>query len=237
MDCVPLDDMLLSSPEDTFLMSASGKCTVSIVINALILGLVIFATSNSIFHFFDVTPYEASPNVYLFFTNWSTALAALSAAGALFCIFKGIRFPRLLMLMKYASTMMLTVTFLIVVFLLCPTSGWHLLLDIEASIMSHLFVPILVAVDFLFLIDADAPVRKDAVLTLVPSVVYFVFIITFLLISGNDDLAPYPFLKIHSQPLYVTILVPLVLIVFEYLISYGYGRLVRRTNPNMSEVA
>lgn len=71
--------------------------------------------------------------------------------------------PRLLRILKLAYTMMLTVTFLVVVAVLCPQDGWHLLYDLNGMLFLHFLVPVLAVIDFLFLIDMEAPSRQDAV--------------------------------------------------------------------------
>lgn len=59
--------------------------------------------------------------------------------------------PRILAVFKLASVMMLTITFLVVVFVLCPQSGWDVLFNPNGMIFLHLFVPVLTICDFLFL--------------------------------------------------------------------------------------
>jgi hypothetical protein len=70
-------------------------------------------------------------------------------------------------------------------------------------------------------------------LSVLPMLLYAIGIVAVLLIAGNDDLAPYPFLRIHSQPVYVTILWFAGIAAVGFALSYGYSRLVRRTNPNL----
>ena len=141
--------------------------------------------------------------------------------------------PKAVAIIKLASVMMLTITFLVVVFVLCPQKGWDILFDLGGMICLHLFVPIMAVVDFLFLAEIDAMGKKDVALSLIPMILYAIGIIAVLLITGNDDLAPYPFLRIHSQPVYVTLLWLVGLCGLEYLLSCGYTKLGRRTNPNM----
>ncbi len=95
---------------------------------------------------------------------------------------------------------------LVVIFVLVPSLGWHVLFDLGGMIFLHLLVPLLVIVDFLYLSDMDAFSKKDVLYSLIPMAIYAIGIITVLLFAGNDDLAPYPFLRVHSQPLFATIL-------------------------------
>jgi uncharacterized membrane protein (DUF485 family) len=66
---------------------------------------------------------------------------------------------------------------------------------------------------------------------------YMVFIVVFLIIAGNDDLAPYPFLGIHSQSVLTTLLVGAGTFVMGFVVSYVYTKVVRRTNPNLRQAS
>jgi uncharacterized membrane protein (DUF485 family) len=66
---------------------------------------------------------------------------------------------------------------------------------------------------------------------------YMVFIVVFLIIAGNDDLAPYPFLRIHSQSVLTTLLVSIGVFVIGFVVSFVYTKVVRRTNPNLRQAS
>ena len=209
----------------------------SIAVNVTIIVLVLYMTVNVMFRIVDVVDYEASQDVYLFFTNWSNYLAAIVSVGTLYCIHKGIRSPHILLVLKLAAVMMLTITLVVVTFVLVPYQGWTLLLNPEGSLMAHLINPILAIVDFLYLSDMEAMGKKEAILSTVPMLLYMVFIVVFLIIAGNDDLAPYPFLKIHSQSVLTTLLVGIGVFVTGFVVSYIYTKVVRRTNPNLRQAS
>ena len=209
----------------------------SIAVNVTIIILVVYMTVNVMFRIVDVVDYAASQDIYLFFTNWSNYLAAVLSIGTLYCIHKGIRSPRILLVLKLAAVMMLTITMVVVTFVLVPYQGWTILLNPEGSLMAHLINPILAIVDFLYLSDMEAMGKKEAVLSTIPMLLYMVFIVVFLIIAGNDDLAPYPFLRIHSQSVLTTLLVGIGVFVMEFVVSFVYTKVVRRTNPNLRQAS
>ena len=212
-------------------MAGFGIRERTILVDSLIIVFAAYAFSNYILHFVGDNDFGTSSNFFLYYTNWSNILAVVGAIASLYCLFKGIRIPKALAIFKLAATLMLTVTMLVVVFVLAPTIGWHVLFDLGGMIFLHLLIPLLAIVDFLYLSDMDPFSRRDVVYSLIPMLIYAVGIITVLLIAGNDDLAPYPFLRIHTQPLLATILWLIGLALLAYGIAYGYSRLVRRTNP------
>lgn len=171
----------------------------------------------------------------LFFTNWSNLLSAAAACGSLICLYRGVRPPRVLAVLKLAAVVMLTITFLVVALVLCPSSGWWVMFDPNGLLFLHFLVPILTVFEFLFLADMQAPGRSDVPLALLPMLAYIVWILAILIVAGNDDLAPYPFLRIHEQPLLTTAVGLTGMVMLAYGTCYGYARLVRRTNPSMSD--
>jgi len=209
----------------------------SIAVNVTIIILVVYMTVNVMFRIVDVVDYAASQDIYLFFTNWSNYLAAVLSIGTLYCIHKGIRSPRILLVLKLAAVMMLTITMAVVAFVMVPYQGWTILLNPEGSLMAHLINPILAIVDFLYLSDMEAMGKKEAVLSTIPMLLYMVFIVVFLIIAGNDDLAPYPFLRIHSQSVLTTLLVSIGVFVIGFVVSFVYTKVVRRTNPNLRQAS
>ena len=133
--------------------------------------------------------------------------------------------------------MMLTITMVVVAFVLVPYQGWTILLNPEGSLMAHLINPILAIVDFLYLSDMETMGVKEAMLSTIPMLFYVAFIAVFLIIAGNDDLAPYPFLRIHSQSVLTTLLVSIGVFVMGFVVSYVYTKVVRRTNPNLRQAS
>ncbi len=205
----------------------------TILVNSLIIIGVVYAFTNLVFQFVKTIDFPISVNPLLYFTNWSNILAVVAAVCALYCVFKGNKLPRSVAVLKLSSLLMLTVTFLVVLFVLGPIKGWELLFDPGGLLFLHCIVPILSLIDYLYNVEIDPPEKRDVMLSVLPMLLYAIGIVAVLLIAGNDDLAPYPFLRIHSQPVYVTILWFAGIAVVGFALSYGYSRLVRRTNPNL----
>lgn len=216
-------------------MAGFGIRERTILVDSLIILFVAYAFINSVFKLFTQTDFGSTVNFLLYYTNWSNILGMVGAAASLYCLFKGIRIPKALAIIKAAAVTMLTVTLLVVIVVLVPQFGSIVLFDLGGMIFLHLFVPILVIIDYLFLSDMDALSTKDVLYSLLPTLIYGIGIITILIIAGNDDLAPYPFFHIHSQPVYVTILWMIGLMALAFGISYGYSRLGRKTNLAMKE--
>ena len=203
----------------------------AILVDSLIVVFVVYAFTSQILNLVGNNGFATATNFFLYYTNWSNILGIVGAIASLYCIHKGIRIPKALAIFKLAAVLMLTVTMLVVIFVLAPSLGWYVLFDLGGMIFLHLLVPLLAIVDFLYLSDMDALGRKDVLYSLIPMLIYAIGIITVLLIAGNDDLAPYPFLRIHSQPLFATILWLVGLALLAFGIAYGYSRLVTKTNP------
>jgi len=202
----------------------------AIVVNSLIIIFVAYSMLNLVFQFVKVVDFGTFLHPLLYYTNWSNILSAAAAACYLFCIFKGVRMPKAIAVLKLASVMMLTVTFLVVVFILCPQLGWAILYDVGGMIFLHLIVPVLAVIDILLLADIDEFGRRDVFLAVMPMICYAIGIVIILLVTGSDDLAPYPFLRIHSQPVYETVLWFIGLFLLGLGLSYMYSRLVKRFN-------
>ena len=124
--------------------------------------------------------------------------------------------------MKLGSVMMLTMSFLVIMLVIAPMKGWAMLFDLGGMLFLHLEVPILGVLDFLFLADMYPLEKKDVVISLTPMMLYAAIVLLTLIIAGNDDLAPYTFMRIHSQPVYETVLWMVGLFALGYALSYGF---------------
>ena len=203
----------------------------AILADSLITVFVAYAFLNYLFGFVSHIDFGKVTNFFLYYTNWSNILAVVAAAASIHCILKGIRIPKALAVFKLAAVFMLTVTMLVVAFVLVPQIGWQVLLDPGGMIFLHLFVPLLTIAEFLFLSDMDALDRRDVLCSIIPTLIYGLGVIAVLIVAGNDDLAPYPFFRIHSQPVYATVLWIVGLALLSLGVSYGHSRLLMRTNP------
>lgn len=122
--------------------------------------------------------------------------------------------PRWVYFSKYVATGLTTLTFLVVVFILCPmeirTIGpkiyLYMLLNKE-MLFHHLICPILAFVSFVFFERKEKMGIKESLLALIPTLVYG--FTTVILVLLNVEKAPYPFLDLHNQAWYMDIIWPL----------------------------
>ncbi len=205
----------------------------TVIVELLIIVFVSYSLINLQFGFIKFADFTFNSNMLFFFSAWSNVLPAICAVFSLYYLHKEEKLPRLLAAMKLASVMMLTMSFLVIVLVIAPLKGWAMLFDFGGMIFLHLIVPILGALDFLFLADMYPLEKKDVIISLTPMMLYATMVLLTLIIAGNDDLAPYTFMRIHSQPVYETILWMVGLFALGYALSYGFWRLVRKTNPSM----
>ncbi len=205
------------------------KC--AIIVNALIVVFVAYSILNLFLKIVVTTEFATMQHPLLYYTNWSNIFAAIASACYIYCIYKGIKLPKAVAVLKLASVMMLTVTFLVVIAVLCPTFGWAVLYDLGGMLFLHFLVPVLAVVDILFLADIEPFEKMDSVYAVIPMALYAVGILSLLIIVGNDSLAPYPFLKIHTQPIYESVIWFFVLFGMGIGLSYLYTKLVNKYNP------
>ena len=88
---------------------------------------------------------------------------------------KGKQFPKILKTLKYVATCVLTMTFLIVVFVLAPFSGYSFpfLMFVSSMLYHHTLCPILAIITFLFFENYDRFTRKENFYALLPTLLYF----------------------------------------------------------------
>ena len=198
----------------------------TVIVELLIIVFVSYSLINLQFGFIKFADFTFNSNMLFFFSAWSNVLPAICAVFSLNYLHKEEKLPRLLAAMKLASVMMLTMSFLVIVLVIAPLKGWAMLFDFGGMIFLHLIVPILGALDFLFLADMYPLEKKDVIISLTPMMLYATMVLLTLIIAGNDDLAPYTFMRIHSQPVYETILWMVGLFALGYALSYEFWRLV-----------
>ncbi|MBE7086736.1 MAG: hypothetical protein E7369_00365 [Clostridiales bacterium] len=142
---------------------------------------------------------------FFYFTWQSNLWLALSFIAVLMCgLFKGknhLAIKRGLYVVKYITTVCITITFLVFITLLAPFAPAEYRLFSFSSILSHLVVPFLAIADF-FLDDFKFTLTKsEAFLTVIPPGIYtiVVWVLSFLNVDfGRGDPFPYYFMNVHS---------------------------------------
>ena len=138
---------------------------------------------------------------YVYYTQWSNYILLIAAVIHLVCLLRS-SVPTAAERFLYVATCLTTVTFLVTVCILIPWYGhaeWFLL---ETNgLFHHLLCPLLAVACLPFL----HPMRKkDALLAVIPTFIYGVILYTLNYFRRVDG--PYPFLKVHAQPWYMSVL-------------------------------
>ena len=130
------------------------------------------------------------------------------------------KIPYYLRFLKYVSTISLTVTFLVVIFILAPMYNFNygFLLFSNELLFHHLLCPILCIISFLFFDNLKSYTILDNIYSTLVTLLYGVIIITLNIIKIVDG--PYPFLKIYNQPVYITFIWALLILGITYIIAH-----------------
>lgn len=166
-----------------------------------------------------LTSIETGWRQFYFYTQLSNYFLAVMTAIHLVTVLRKKPVSERVNRYLYTAICLTTVTFSVVAFVLLPMEGgfYGYMLGGNA-IFHHTICPILGAV----LATLIRPVRKkDAVLALVPTLIYS--LIMFVVNLCIPDFGPYPFFKIYNQPVYMS----LVWLFCLLAIVYGVAQLVR----------
>lgn len=115
--------------------------------------------------------------------------------------------PKWVSILKYSSTLSLLVTFLVVVFILTPMFGlksfsWMLLQG--TNLYFHTICPILTFISFIFFEKHNIKGLRDNIRAMYFTMIYatlFIILNILRVVKG-----PYPFLMVHDQPIYMSII-------------------------------
>ncbi len=135
------------------------------------------------------------------------------------CFKRGCDLPLWVSVLRYIATALLTVTFLVVIFVLSPPYGWtgfRFTLFTGAMTFQHLLCPLLSF--FSFLLFERRPIGKAApFLALIPTILYA--LISTLLNVLKLLHGPYPFLYVYEQPVWQSILYGVVIVGGAFLVA------------------
>ena len=120
---------------------------------------------------------------------------------------KNTTIPKWVSILKYSSTLSLLVTFLVVVFILTPMFGlrsfsWMLLQG--TNLYFHTVCPILTFISFIFFEKHNIKGLRDNIRAMYFTMIYatlFIILNILRVVKG-----PYPFLMVHDQPIYMSII-------------------------------
>lgn len=144
-----------------------------------------------------------------YYTNWSNILGIIAAT--LFLINYLIKeknkvFNEIVKYIKLTSTICLTVTLLVVVFMFVPMDHFNFYKwAIKGNFFSfHLLAPILAFICFIFLERYEFKYIKDTCIGMIFTIIYS--IIVSILILNKKITAPYPFLDYYAHSVIVNVL-------------------------------
>ncbi len=198
-----------------------SKKKIALIINIIILTLTLLSFAKTFF-------LEHSIAVE-YYTNDSNILALISSL--LFIIFykkekdfvKDIRF---------LATSCLTVTFLVVVFVLCPmySFNYKLLMFTDIYLVFHTIVPILSIFSYIALENGSSKKYLCLIFTMIYAIILIILNILNL-IKG-----PYPFLMVTTQNPLVTILWGIIIIGGSHIIEILVNRLNKKIKKGANKV-
>lgn len=156
-----------------------------------------------------------------YYTEDSNILALFSSLlFVVFLLFKS-KVPKWLKIFKYATTICLTVTFLVVLFVLAPMYGfnYNYLLLKDGLLYQHLICPILCLISFFFFDDMDKLSLKDNLKGLSFTFIYGIVLVILNILEVVKG--PYPFLMVKEQSIFASFIWFIVIDGLAFLISWG----------------
>ena len=168
-----------------------------------------------------------------FYTEDSNTLALITClflAVYEYQMWKGQRsvLPGWIQELKYIATVCLTLTFLVVIFILIPLQGGigsaYFFLINGSMLYHHLICPILAFVSFLWFDPMEKRSRREIGVALLPTLVYALVLVILNLAKLVDG--PYPFLKVYQQPVYMSCIWVAVILGAAYAIAAILSKMV-----------
>ena len=155
-----------------------------------------------------------------YYTEDSNILATITSILFVgYLLFKK-KIPYFLKLLKYFSVIGLTITFIVVLFILAPMYNFNygFMLFHDELLFHHLLCPLLAIILFLFIDDLEVYSLKDNLLSLSITILYGTILVILNIVKVVDG--PYPFLQINNQSIILSILWGLIIITLAYIIAF-----------------
>ena len=166
---------------------------------------------------------------FRYYTQWSNYLLFLITIVHLICLLRN-KMPAWAERGHYYATCLTTVTFLVTVCILIPWYGHPEFFLLQTNgLFHHLLCPVLAVASLPFLRRME---KKDSKIALIPTLLYGIVMYTLNYLRVMDG--PYPFLKVHEQAWYMSVLWFLVLLALSYGIAVVLRKLcgrMRRSTP------
>lgn len=196
-----------------------SKKKLALIVNIIILVLELIAFGKSLF-----TEHSIAVEYY---TNDSNIIALISSL--LFIIFYS-KEKEFVKDIRFVSTSCLAVTFLVVIFVLCPMYNFNykLLMFTDNFLIFHTIVPILSIFSYIALEDRSS----KNYLCLVFTIIYSIVLVTLNIL--NLVKGPYPFLMVTTQNPLMTLLWGVIIIGGSYVIGICLNTLNKKIKGKRS---
>ena len=188
------------------------KMKISILLNILI---IVFGLMGVVI----AAKYHLLKDFFLYYTNLSNIFAVLASIIYLLTLNKKTKIGEYL---RFLSTICLTLTLLVVIFILTPMLKVNLFVG-NYMPLYHLICPLLSIISLLFFEKNNT----KPILALIPTAIYGIITLSlnyFKVIEG-----PYPFLKVHNQ----AILTSIIWIIVIYSINYLAALIISKANKKI----
>lgn len=163
--------------------------------------------------------------VFQFYTENSNYFALIVSAifciGAIVALIRKTRIRKWLHILRYVSTVCLTLTLIIVLIVLIPLypDTFAYMLFGNSNLYQHLLCPVFSLISFILLEKHESLPKKAIFYALIPTIIYGVACIIlnlFKVITG-----PYPFLYLYAIPWYISAPSLLGILLSAVLIAFG----------------
>ena len=165
-----------------------------------------------------------------YYTIDSNILALCSSLIYCIYIFLNKKIPKWLSMFKYITTIGLSVTFIVVLFILLPMAGYNLyaMFVSDSLIFHHLLCPLIGIITFIYFDKLNDYTFKDSFYGLIFTAIYSIVLI--ILNIKNIVDGPYPFLRVKYQSVSTSIVWFIVIYLIAYFISFTLRKYRLRFN-------
>lgn len=161
-----------------------------------------------------------------YYTMDSNLLALIASSTYIFFELARKELPKWVSIIKYISTTMLAVTFLVVIFVLSPMieNGLYTFLLTDQMLYNHTICPILAIISFA-LLEKHNLKKQDLKWPIFATLTYAAILLTLNILRIVDG--PYPFLQVYNQSVIATIGWAVLILGAAAAISFAVLRLQR----------
>lgn len=152
----------------------------------------------------------------LYYTELSNLLALITSIILVITSYKK-KMPNYVKILRYIVTVNLLITFLVVLLVLAPNGNFYNMFFLGSMFEHHLLCPLLSLFSFIFVEDYKLN-KKDIKYPVIISIIYGVILIILNILKVVDG--PYPFFRVYNQPLIVSIIYFISMIIGSVIISY-----------------